>query len=101
MIKDWFKNRPGSDMVSTHDYVLQDPNTRSDLQVTTDFYSSVRPGQKLLMFMLFHGNAQKHFKRASLSDTLCPKCGQAQMCLGANGIDKSWSVNTLRADGSV
>ncbi|KAK7984494.1 hypothetical protein PG989_011896 [Apiospora arundinis] len=41
MIKDWFRDRPGNDMVLMHNYVLQDPDTRSELQLNREFYISV------------------------------------------------------------
>ncbi|KAK6821324.1 hypothetical protein PG987_015724 [Apiospora arundinis] len=60
MIKDRFKDRPGNDLILMHNYVLQDPNTRSELQLTREFHSSVRPGQRLSMAMVFYGTAQRH-----------------------------------------
>ncbi|KAK8000747.1 Metallo-dependent hydrolase [Apiospora arundinis] len=66
----------------------EDPNTRSELQLTREFYSSVRPGQRLFMAMVFYGTAQRYLGDC-LSDTLCPKCGLPQMRQGASGIDRS------------
>ncbi|KAK8043334.1 hypothetical protein PG993_005764 [Apiospora rasikravindrae] len=88
MVKDMFKNRPGMDMVLQRDYVLQDPNTRSDLQLAVEFHSSVRPGQRLIMAMVFRGSADNSLKGTSSGGNICPKCGLSPMDLDPTGSDR-------------
>ncbi|KAK8074430.1 hypothetical protein PG997_009093 [Apiospora hydei] len=88
MIKDMFKNRPGMEMVLQRDYVLQDPNTRGDMQLSVEFHSSVRPGQKLIMAMVFRGSADSSLKGARSGDNICPKCRLSSMHLDPTGLDK-------------
>lgn len=57
MIKDMFRNRPGMEMILQHNYVLEDRSTRRDLQLAFEFHGSVRPGQTLIMAMVFRGPA--------------------------------------------
>ncbi|KAK8062029.1 hypothetical protein PG994_008395 [Apiospora phragmitis] len=90
MIKDQFKNRPGNDMVLLRDYVLQDPDTTRDLQPAFEFHRSVRPGQKLIMAMVFRGSAHNRLGGCGNS---CPKCGLSQMYPGPNEVDKLWVVS--------
>ncbi|KAK8071609.1 hypothetical protein PG996_004957 [Apiospora saccharicola] len=88
MIKDMFKNRPGMAMILQRDYVLQDPSTRTDLQLTVDFHGAVRPGQNLVMSMVFRGSARDSLTRATSSETVCPKCGLSEICHDPAGSDK-------------
>ncbi|KAK7915275.1 hypothetical protein PG985_012978 [Apiospora marii] len=88
MIKDMFKDRPGMAMVLQHKYVLQDPSTRSDLQLTVDFHGAVRPGQNLIMSMIFRGSAHSSLTGANSSENICPKCGLSQMYQHPAGSDK-------------
>ncbi|KAK8123172.1 hypothetical protein PG984_011842 [Apiospora sp. TS-2023a] len=88
MIKDIFKNRPGMAMVLQRDYVLQDPSTRTDLQLTVDFHGAVRPGQNLVMSMVFRGSARKSLTGGTTSsESICPKCGLSQMHQDPAGSD--------------
>lgn len=90
MIKDMFKNRPGMAMIHQRNYVLEDPTTRKDLQSTVEFHGAVRPGQKLIMSMVFHGSAHNSLTGATSSKSVCPKCGKPQMYPDSAGSGSIW-----------
>lgn len=66
MLEDQFRNVQGYKMVQDKEYVIQDPSTRRDIDQSLPWETSVLPGQKVVMSMLF--------KEESSSTTSCPKC---------------------------
>jgi hypothetical protein len=81
VLMDSFSNRQGSDLVRDGRYVLQDSVTSSDLNPAIPFHRATRPGQRIVMTMVFHSG---HQDKANT----CPRCATVTMSSG--GQDINW-----------
>jgi hypothetical protein len=84
VLMDSFSNRQGSDLVRRGRYVLQDSVTSSDLNQAIPFHLVTRPGQKIVMTMVFHSGYQD-------KANTCPRCATVTMSSG--GQDINWYVS--------
>ncbi|KAH8587904.1 hypothetical protein B0O99DRAFT_601275 [Bisporella sp. PMI_857] len=79
---DSFSNRQGSGLVRDGRYVLQDIVTNSDLNPTIPFHLVTRPGQKIVMTMVFHSGYQD-------KANTCPRCATVTLSSGGQDINCS------------
>ncbi|TAQ88386.1 hypothetical protein B7494_g3320 [Chlorociboria aeruginascens] len=74
---DQFQNRAGWNIVQNHRYLIQDHLTGSILRRDIPFNHAIRPGQKLLMTMVFYSKYE--------TDNICPRC--KTMTVAASNLD--------------
>jgi hypothetical protein len=75
---DNFADRQGNHLVKSDRYILQDSVTGRDLDMNVPFHQAIRPGQKVVMTMVFF----------SEKTNTCPRC--ATVTLSNNDQDINW-----------
>jgi hypothetical protein len=84
LLIDNFSDRPGGDIVKAGRYVLQDFVSGRDLNPTTPFHRIVRPGQKIVMAMVFYSPGEED------KANTCPRC--ATVAISSSNQDICWCV---------
>ena len=80
IIHDQFQNRPGWNLVKDRRYIIQDCQTGKIMRQDILFTHAVRPGQKLLMAMVFYQQLEP--------DNICPRC--KTITVAGSSVDVVW-----------
>jgi hypothetical protein len=80
ILYDKFRDRPGREMVKNRRYIIQDRLTGTILRQDIPFIQATRPGQKLLMAMVFYSKPEL--------ENICPRCNV--ITVAGSSIDVEW-----------